>query len=85
MPNVPNHITRWRQEVDDLIETVNSLQQLAVEAARLGYPSSMTPEDFTGANSDIDIAKYGASMATIVAVLSNITEEQKNVIYTVKT
>lgn len=81
MPSKPDHITRYRQAMNNLIRDVNDIQQIAVEAQRLGYPAALSAEDFIGAHSDITKEDYTESLATVVGVLQGISEVEKTSIY----
>lgn len=53
-----NHISRYIQKVNVLLDTIRDLKDLTDEAVELGYDTNLKDEDFVGSNEFLSANDY---------------------------
>lgn len=61
-------ITRYRIQVTTWLNALEDLLALRTQYDSLDYGSTLTEEDFAGANQDIDLAQLTAAVGSIEAI-----------------
>lgn len=77
-------IGNYRQAATSVLTALLTIEALHKEAKIMGYPGTLTPEDFAGANADIDKVKLTTAANGMATILTTLTDAVLKNLYEVR-
>lgn len=77
-------IGNYRQAATNVLTSLLAIEALHREATIMGYPGTLAPEDFAGANDDIDKTKLVAAATGMTNILTSLTNAMLKNLYEIR-